>query len=433
MSAPEIPGMPFIREFGSVALLAVAARLTLAAVEIGPQRTLSTVRPLFADRAFLLLCLSVLAVIPAWIRVALTGPHFTAKVVTSHVAQELLTLLLVAALSLAGLRYGKRTLTLLFDSIFVLALLVVVGSAAITIAACFSAEVLLEHSYFGFFYYCRPRLTFFGPDHLCTFAVAVTPVLLYFATTDGPVWRRRASLAALVFVPFLAVATGSRSGRIELLIILGAAAMIRDLRRVVIPIGLLAAGLIAATLGYRCATDLVHGTNYGGYVPVADFLSDPARSALRANFLDFISPASVNSLPSALSYLSKLAFGIGTGLTAYAQFGAGTHMTFLDTLVGKGIVGSALLALSLVLLVIGIIRQTLGADAATRRVGISIGLCLLPFLFSASIWDVRGWLFFWFFVGLGFAFRFALSESGAHESDGWLKPTPFLRPPTARH
>ena len=119
MSAPEIPGMPFIREFGSVALLAVAVRLALAAVEIGPQRTLSTVRPLFADRAFLLLCLSVLAVIPAWIRVALTGPHFNAKVVTSHVAEELLTLLLVAALSLAGLRYGKRTLTLLFDSIFV--------------------------------------------------------------------------------------------------------------------------------------------------------------------------------------------------------------------------------------------------------------------------------------------------------------------------
>jgi hypothetical protein len=155
MSAPEIPGMPFIREFGSVALLAVAARLAMAAVEIGPQRTLSTVRPLFADRAFLLLCLSVLAVIPAWIRVALTGPHFTAKVVTSHVAQELLTLLLVAALSLAGLRYGKRTLALLFDSIFVLALLVVVGSAAITIVACFNAGVLLEHSYFGFFYYCR--------------------------------------------------------------------------------------------------------------------------------------------------------------------------------------------------------------------------------------------------------------------------------------
>ena len=92
MSAPEIPGMPFIREFGSVALLAVAVRLALAAVEIGPQRTLSG-RPLFADRAFLLLCLSVLAVIPAWIRVALTGPHFNAKVVTSHVAEELLTLL----------------------------------------------------------------------------------------------------------------------------------------------------------------------------------------------------------------------------------------------------------------------------------------------------------------------------------------------------
>ncbi len=420
MSAPEIPGMPFIREFGSVALLAVAVRLALAAVEIGPQRTLSTVRPLFADRAFLLLCLSVLAVIPAWIRVALTGPHFNAKVVTSHVAEELLTLLLVAALSLAGLRYGKRTLTLLFDSIFVLALLVVVGSAAITIVACFNAEVLLEHSYFGFFYYCRPQLTFFGPDHLCTFIVAVTPVLLYFATTEAPIWRRRAALAALVLVPFLAVATGSRSGRIELLLMLGAAAMIRDLRRVAIPIGLFAAGLIAATLGYRCATDLAQGTSYGGYVPYTQFLSDPARAALRANFLDFISPASVNSLPSALSYLGTIFFGVGTGLTAYDQFGMGTHMAYFDLIIGKGIVGLVLLALSLALLVIGIIRDTLGADAATRRVGISIGLCLLPFAFSASIWDVRGWLFFWFFIGLGFAFRFALSKSGNCESSGHL-------------
>ena len=58
---------------------------------------------------------------------------------------------------------------------------------------------------------------------------------------------------------------------------LGAAAMIRDLRRVAIPIGLFAAGMIAATFGYRCATDIVHGTNYGGYVAAADFLSDSAR------------------------------------------------------------------------------------------------------------------------------------------------------------
>jgi hypothetical protein len=42
----------------------------------------------------------------------------------------------------------------------------------------------------------------------------------------------------------------------------------------------------------------------------------------------------------------------------------------------------------------------------------SIGLCLLPFLFSAAIWDVRGWLFFWFFIGLGLAIKFALSSSG---------------------
>jgi hypothetical protein len=420
MSAPEIPGMPFIREFGSVALLAVAARLALAAVEIGPQRTLSAVRPLFADRAFLLLCLSGLAVIPAWIRVALTGPHFNAKVVTSHVAEELLTLLLVTALSLAGLRYGKRTLTLLFDSIFVLALLVVASSAAITIVACFNADVLLEHSYLGFFYYCRPKLIFFGPDHLCTFIVAVTPVLLYKATTDNSVWRQRAALAALVLVPLLAVATGSRSGRIELLITLGATAMIRDFRRVAIPIGLLATALIAATFGFRCVTDFVHGTNYGGYVPAADFLSDSVRSDLRANFLDFISPVSVTSLPSALFYLSTIFFGVGTGLTAYAQFGIGTHMAYFNLIIDKGIVGSALLSLSLALLIIGIVREALGADAATRRVGMSIGLCLLPFPFSAAIWDVRGWLFFWFFIGLAFAFKFALYKSGNYESSGQL-------------
>ena len=36
------------------------------------------------------------------------------------------------------------------------------------------------------------------------------------------------------------------------------------------------------------------------------------------------------------------------------------------------------------------------------------------------IWDVRGWLFFWFFIGLGFAFRFALSKSGNYESSGQL-------------
>jgi hypothetical protein len=95
-------------------------------------------------------------------------------------------------------------------------------------------------------------------------------------------------------------------------------------------------------------------------------------------------------------------------------------MAYFDLIIGKGIVGSVLLALSLLLLVIGIVRETLGADAATRRVGMSIGLCLLPFPFSAAIWDVRGWLFFWFFIGLAFAFKFALYKSGNYESSGQL-------------
>ncbi|MGZ5917959.1 MAG: hypothetical protein ACXWJ4_11705, partial [Methyloceanibacter sp.] len=92
--------------------------------------------------------------------------------------------------------------------------------------------------------------------------------------------------------------------------------------------------------------------------------SDPARTALRANFLDFISPASVNSLPSALSYLGTIFFGVGTGLTAYDRFGMGTHMAYFDLMIGKGIVGLVLLALSLALLVIGIVRDTLAADVS---------------------------------------------------------------------
>jgi hypothetical protein len=30
---------------------------------------------------------------------------------------------------------------------------------------------------------------------------------------------------------------------------------------------------------------------------------------------------------------------------------------------------------------------------------------------AAAVWDIRGWLFFWFFVGLAFAFSFALSSA----------------------
>lgn len=409
MTAPDVPGLPFIREFGSVALLVVAARLAATAIAIGPRRAMAAAQPLFGHRAFLLLCLSVLATIPAWIWVILTGPLMNAKVVTSHIAQELLIVLMIAALALA--HQGKHTLTLLLDGLFGLSLLMVVGGIVMTVVSSFVAGPMAEHSLFGFLYYCRVQLTFFGPDHLGTFIAAVTPILLYYATANDTLWKRKAALAALVFVPLVVIGTGSRSGRIELLVILAVSAMFRDFRRVAIPIGLLAAGLIAATFGCRCVNDIVQGTAYGGIISPDTFLHDPERAALRQNFFEFLSPAKIDSWSSTFAYFGRLAFGVGVGIPAYEQFNVGTHMAYFDGIISKGLVGSILLFASLGALFIGIGRDIRKADPETRRLGAVIVLSILPFPMAAAIWDIGGWLFFWFFIGLAFAFSFALSSA----------------------
>jgi hypothetical protein len=192
--------------------------------------------------------------------VILTGPLLNATVVTSHIAQEVLILLMISALALAVIHQGKRALTLLLDGLFGVSLLMVAGGIVMTVVSSFVAG------------HCRVKLTFFGPDHLSTFIVAVTPILLYYATASDTVRMRKAALVSLVFVPFLVLGTGSRSGRIELLFILAVSAMFRNFRRVAIPIGLLATALFAATFGYRCVNDIVQGTAYGGYI----FPDEPA-------------------------------------------------------------------------------------------------------------------------------------------------------------
>jgi hypothetical protein len=411
MSAPEVSGLPFIREFGSVALLVVAARLAGTAIAIGPQRAVAAAQPLFGHRAFLLLCLSVLATVPSWIWVILTGPLLNATVVTSHIAQEVLILLMISALALAVIHQGKRALTLLLDGLFGVSLLMVAGGIVMTVVSSFVAGPMAEHSLFGFLFYCRVKLTFFGPDHLSTFIVAVTPILLYYATASDTVRMRKAALVSLVFVPFLVLGTGSRSGRIELLFILAVSAMFRNFRRVAIPIGLLATALFAATFGYRCVNDIVQGTAYGGYIFPDEFLHDPARAVLRPNFLEFSSPAKINSWPSTFAYFGRLAFGVGVGIPSYEQFNVGTHMAYADVIISKGIVGSVLLFASLGALFIAIGRDIRKADPETQRLGAVIALSLLPFPMAAAVWDIRGWLFFWFFIGLAFAFSFALSSA----------------------
>jgi hypothetical protein len=407
MRAPDVPALPFIREFGSVALLVVAARLAGAAIAMGPQRAVAAAQPLIGHRAFLLLSLSVLATVPAWICVILTGPLLNAKVVTSHVAQELLILLMIAALALAVIHQGKRALTLLLDGLFGLSLLMVAGGIVMTAVSSFAAGPMAEHSLFGLLYYCRVELTLFGPDHLSTFIAAVTPILLYYATANNSL-QRKVALVALVFVPFLIVGTGSRSGRIELLFVLAVSALFRDFRRVAIPIGLLATALFAATFAYRCTNDIVQGTAYGGYVFPDTFLHDPVRTAMRQNFLEFLSPAKISSWPSTFAYFGRLAFGVGVGLPVYEQFNVGTHMAYSDVIISKGVVGAALLLASLAALFIAIGRDIRKADPETQRLGAVIALTLLPFLIAAGVWDIRGWLFFWFFIGLAFALSFAL-------------------------
>lgn len=388
MTAPELPHLPFLREFGSFAAIGLALRIAthgsawLAAV---PQRLINAMGPALA----ILVTAYILISFVPMTSLIWNGLLFEAKVVGAEMIYECIALFIVATILLAISQLKEVALERLFHGIFVGAAGIIMLSVAAMALPFIWRETFAPADYLGFYYYCRMRMTAFGPDEYGAYLVFTAPVLLLMKSLDTGLWKTKVAGVCLYILPLLLIAGSSRAARIGLIATYVLAFAIPVFRRSVAGPAIFSTVVMLATLKYRCVSDylsLYQGVPInGGSIPISSFFSDPARGHLLSMVVQKTTYES--SLP--------LIFGHGAGLSAYDQFAVGGSSTLVDLFVDKGAIGFLIVA---AVAAIAIWRITVGwktLNKALRLYASIILLMIIPLMTSGATYDARRWLFAW--------------------------------------
>lgn len=394
MTAPAISHLPFLREFGSYVMIGVVLRLLFFMRESGFDACMRAVRSAIGAPILVAFSLYLAISLVPLASLVFYGKAFEAKVLVAGLIYEGFAIMLVLTIATLVFQKGNFVLERLLDGLFGVATAIVVLSViALPLQFIIKGHVS-SIDYLGFYYYCRLKMTFFGPDQYCAFLVLATPLFMLNARRHQGTVRARIATVCLLLIPILLVAGGSRSARLGFALMIIAALPLRDFRRLALGIGAFATLVLVPTTPFRCLSDIPSaylGTRVlGGVMPFKAFFHDTERY----HYLMVV----IND--AAHSSISSLLFGQGAGLSSYIQFDIGGHSTYLDILVDKGIFGIMIVAA----VALGLLRRTVAAwpswSEAARLRSATLTLMLIPIAITGATYDVRSWLFAWLLVGL---------------------------------
>jgi hypothetical protein len=427
MVAPELPHVPFVREFGAIVLLGIATRLLYCECFKNSTHIRRAIPTILSHPQLVAgLALIALSIVPLLVS-SVSGDFATAKVIAAHMIACGLAWLLVSLVIMSVQWHGEVAAERLLDGLFI-ASLVTVAFAVFSLALPFLVnEEVAWKSYYGTYFYCRLKTTFHGPADFSTYVCVAIPILMLFTTRDCDGWRRKLAIASLIAVPVILVAGSSRTARVAAVLAFGMLACRREYRTVALSIGAFALVLIFCTVNYRCTMDMAsvataNPTAIGGIIPMSQYFVDHERSVLRDNLLLFFSLPSSLGWESAWRYVVHVLFGNGAGVSGYAGFGKGTHFAYGNLIIDTGLIGTAL--------ILYIIAQSAAKLTASwsfrtlkeRRRLFALSVTLVPIGLAGTTVDTQLWLFPWFVVALILADP--VQSLRAHTSISYLNATP---------
>jgi hypothetical protein len=393
MTAPNLAHLPFLREFGSFAAVGVALRLATQdsiSFRTIPRRVADVVG---AHTTALFVLYVLITVVPMAL-LLWHGRLFEAKVVATEMIYECIAISIVASIAVVVSHSSTVALKTMFEGMSVTALMIIIVSIAALFLPFSHNETLSQVDYFGLYYYCRLRLTAFGPDQYCALLVLVTPALLLMRSFERESFRGKVATLALYILPILLVAGNSRSARVGLIVTEVIALAIPRFRRAVIGPTVFAVPFFVLTMNYRCISDYFlassGGPLQGGYIASQSFFSDPAR-------LNLIDTVIRQTMAESKIYLI---FGHGAGLAAFDQFGLGGHSTILDLFVDKGAAGYMMIVAIILIAMWRIFSSWTRLSGDLRLYTYTALLMLTPLVTSGITYDARRWLFTWMIIGI---------------------------------
>ena len=405
MVAPELPHMPFVREFGAIILLGIAVRLLYVECFRGSTHIRGALPAILSHPQLVAgLALIALSLVPMLMASA-SGNIHTAKVIAAHMIACGLAWLLVSLVIMAVHWQGEIATERLLDGLFI-ASVVTVAFAVCSLAFPFLVnEEVAWKSYYGTYFYCRLKTTFHGPADFSTYVCLTIPILMLFTTGDRDGWRRKLAIASLIAVPLILVAGSSRTARVAAVLSFGVLACRREYRTLALSVGAFALALIFFTVNYRCTMDIASAatsnpTNTGGIIPMREYFVDSARSDLRTNVLKFFAlPASLG-WENAWRYAVHILFGNGAGVSGYAVFGKGTHFAFGNLIIDTGLIGVALILYTIARSAAKLTAAWTFRNLKERQRLFALGVTLIPIGLASTTEDTQLWLFTWFVVAL---------------------------------
>lgn len=417
MAAPQLPHLPFVREFGAIVLVGVALRIGWDERFLGHTSIRDAIlalrgnRIIFAGAAFI--GVSIFPLVQA----GLSGDAATAKVIVSHIAFEILGWFLIALMTAAVLLHGEHVLELMLRGIFIAsAATITFGFAALLFP--FVSNGAIEHlSYYGAYFYCRLKATFYGPTDFSMFICLTIPVLTLFSVRASNPKIRWTALACLIAIPLLLVASSSRTARVSAVACFALLACRREFRVASLSLGAYTLVLMSASSGYRCTIDIVDAilgrpaVGIGGFVPWKEFFQDLHRQELALNFARFFEGPASAEWRDVCAHVIRLLFGGGAGISAYEVFGKGAHLAYADIVIDKGLVGAGLVVIVAVSIAARLaLTWELRSAGGQRRLFV-LATMLVPLALASAVVDTQFWLVSWLMCGLMVAEVELMSQS----------------------
>ena len=405
MVAPEIPHVPFVREFGAIVLPGVAVRLLYFECFMGRTHIRRAVPAILSHPQLVAgFALIALSLVPLLVSSA-SGNFHIAKVIAAHMVACGLAWLLVSLVIMAVHWHGEVAAERLLGGLFI-ASVITVAFAVVALAFPFLVdEDVAWKSYYGTYYFCRLKTTFYGPADFSTYVCVAIPILMLFTTRDRDGWRRKLAIASLIAIPIILVAGSSRTARVAAVLSFGVLACRREYRTLALSVGAFALALIFYTVNYRCTMDIAslatpNPTNVGGIVPMSEYFVDLHRSALRSNFFEFFALPPSLGWEGTWRYVVHILFGNGAGVSAYGHFGKGTHFAYGDLVIDTGLIGTALVLYIIVRSAAKLAASWSFRNLKERQRLFALGVTLIPIGLASSTVDAQLWLFPWFVVAL---------------------------------
>ncbi len=395
---PNVPLIPFAREGVHLALLAAAVGMVYRWVRLGAGIRASL--PLGLYFAYLGICAVSILVSQ------LTG---AAGLWELKVGVAVLILYGAFGLVIAGLTMDwapalKSPVVSLLDG-FAWAAIAQLAVAPVAIALAIGSPLVSGNdTLHGLGYWDRVKVTFSGPDQAGVFFAASIPLLIWWASRQSKRATRMAAMIYLQMAPWFLIASGSRTGRIAVLVVVGACLLRRSFRPWMLRLlpSLLAAFLVgffyqsfpAALRDFWWAVNdafqLLTGGSPGarpstGLSLQGRFFLDSERWRLMIESWEFFLAA---------PFRHQL-FGFGIGVGGYRLASYPTAHNSFDLVIETGLVGAGFVAAFTTVLVFRLARIARLATNGEQHpdVAFAVLIGLIAASFGGATYEVQTWGF----------------------------------------